>query len=337
MGKITSLFVRKITETADDRVDKKALLRSVGIEEDSPIDPAHMVTDTDYYDFLERLAAVDGNASTIPLRTGAVMGCDDYGAFGLAWKSALNLRGSYERAERYARVLTSVAAYEVEPTNKGAFINLHRSGDRRLGMRLSNEATIASIASLSRQVSTGEFKPIAVYFKHSAPKSIVDHELYFECPTYFDSDRDALLVSSKTLQTPNKQGDDSISKFFDTHLQAQLENFEDNNPLDKQVRMEISHSLSEGVPMVSDVAQRLYMSGRTLQRKLSEQGYSYQTLVDESRRQLAERLLRQSDYSLADVAFLTGFSEQSAFTRAFKRWEGQTPRSFRIKVQSKLR
>ncbi|MDY6898424.1 MAG: helix-turn-helix transcriptional regulator, partial [Cyanobacteriota bacterium] len=62
----------------------------------------------------------------------------------------------------------------------------------------------------------------------------------------------------------------------------------------------------------------------------SEQGYSFQNLVDESRRQLAEQLLQQTDYSLAEVAFMTGFSEQSAFTRAFKRWAGQTPRSFRL-------
>ena len=72
------------------------------------------------------------------------------------------------------------------------------------------------------------------------------------------------------------------------------------------------------------------MSGRTLQRRLSEQGYSFQNLVDESRRQLAEQLLQQTDYSLAEVSFMTGFSEQSAFTRAFKRWAGQTPRSFRL-------
>ncbi|MEZ5592792.1 MAG: helix-turn-helix transcriptional regulator [Gammaproteobacteria bacterium] len=93
--------------------------------------------------------------------------------------------------------------------------------------------------------------------------------------------------------------------------------------------------MSEGIPTISDVAGHFGMSGRTLQRRLANRGYSYQTLVDESRRQLAERLLQQTDYSLAEVAFMTGFSEQSAFTRAFKRWAGQTPRSFRIDSQAK--
>lgn len=330
MGQITSLFVRKVVGEVEDHLDKDALLRSLSIEPESPVDPSKMVSAAEYYAFLERIATAETNGTTLPLRAGAAMRCDDYGAFGLAWKSATNLRGSYERAERYARVLTSVSTYEVEKVDQGAFMHLHREGERRLGMRLSNEATIASIVSISQQVSTQDFKPLAVYFKHSAPQVIKDHEAYFGCSIHFDSDRDALLVSNESLQTPNQLGDETISRFFDTHLEAELSKLADPNSLEHRVRIYVSRSLSEGVPTISDVAGHFGMSGRTLQRRLSELGYSYQTLVDESRRQLAERLLRQTDYSLAEVTFMTGFSEQSAFTRAFKRWAGQTPRSYRL-------
>lgn len=330
MGEITSLFFRKVINEVDDSVDKNELLLSLGIDPNSLNDNAHMISDTVYYAFLERLASVDQNATTLPLRAGAAMCCDDYGAFGFAWKSAINLRGSFERAERYAKVLTNVSTYEVEVVAGGVYMHLHRFGDRRLGLRLSNEATLASIASISRQVSIKAFKPIGVYFKHAAPKFTGSHEEYFGCPVYFESDKDALFVSLETLDTPNKLGDKSISKFFDTHLNAELSKLEGDNSLDRRIRIQISQSLSEGVPTISYVARCVGMSGRTLQRRLSELGYSYQTLVDESRRQLAQRLLSQTDYSLAEIAFMTGFSEQSAFTRAFKRWAGQTPRSFRL-------
>ena len=335
MGHITSLFVRKVAHEVDggvdrDGVDKHALLRSVGIDPEGPVDPSHMVPDTEYYAFLERAAAVDGNATTLPLRVGAAMRCDDYGAFGLAWKSAPDLRGSYERAERYARVLTSVSTYEVERTDDGAFMHLHREGERRLGLRLSNEATLASIVSISRQASSKDFQPIAVHFKHPAPESVADHEAFFGCTMHFASDRDALRVSNETLETPNKLGDESISRFFDTHLEADLSKLDDDGSFDRRVQIQISKALSEGVPAISDVAKHFGMSGRTLQRRLSDRGVSYQALVDEARRRLAERLLKQTDYSLAEVAFMTGFSEQSSFTRAFKRWAGQTPRSYRL-------
>ena len=334
MGQITSLFVHKVIRQVDDSLDKGALLSSVGVDPDGAVDPSVMVTDADYYALLETIAQSDPNANDLPLRVGASMRCDDYGAFGLAWKSALNLRGSYERAERYARVLTSVSSYRVTDAEEGVYMHLHREGERRLGLRLSNEATIASIAAISEEVSTGGFQAQAIYFSHSPPHSAIDHERHFGCPVNFGADMDALLVSSAVLQRPNRLGDRSISRFFDTHLEEELSKYDDSASLERRVRIQVSQALSQGVPRISDVAGRLGLSGRTLQRRLSDQGYSFQALVDESRRELARRLLKETEYPLAEVAFLTGFSEQSAFNRAFKRWAGQTPRSFRIQVSS---
>ncbi|MEM8932305.1 MAG: AraC family transcriptional regulator ligand-binding domain-containing protein [Acidobacteriota bacterium] len=330
MSRITSLFVRKVLAQVHESLDGAALARSVGIELDAPTDPSSMVDAGEYYDLLERIAADDPEATTLPLRVGESMRCDEYGAFGLAWKSATDLRGSFERAERYARVLTNVATYTVETTDAGSFMHLHRDGERRLGLRLSNENTIAAILSISRQVSTRDVQPIGVYFKHPAPSSISGHEAYFGCPVHFATDRDALCFTPEALRVPNHLGDASISRFFDTHLDAELAKLDDATSLERRVQIRISRSLSEGVPTMSDVARHVGMSARTLQRRLSERGRSFQSLVDEARPQLAERLLRETDYSLAEVAFMTGFAEQSSFTRAFKRWAGRTPRSYRL-------
>lgn len=333
MGQITSLFVHKVIRQVDDGLDKRALLASVGLDPDAPVDAKIMVADSDYYDLLDRIARADPQAIDLPLRVGATMRTDEYGAFGLAWKSALNLRGSFDRAERYARVLTSVAFYEVRDAEEGVYFHLHRDGERRLGLRLSNEATIASATAISKEVSTAEFQPLAVYFKHRAPGSTIAHERHFGCPVHFGTDKDALLVSSEMTTVPNRLGDPAISQFFDAHLEEELSKLGDDASLERRVRIQVSQSLSQGVPTISGIAGYFGMSARTLQRRLSERGYSFQTLVDESRRELAERLLRETEYPLAEVAFLTGFSEQSAFNRAFKRWAGQTPRSFRIGVQ----
>lgn len=332
MGQVTSLFVHKVIRQAHPSIDRRPLLEAVGVDPDAPVDPAKMVSDSDYYSFFEALARSDPDAITLPLRTGASMRCDDYGAFGLAFKSALDLRGSYARAERYARVLGSVATYEVEPTNEGGLMHLHRAGERRLGLRLSNEATIASIAAISEEVTAEPFQALAVYFKHSAPANSSEHESHFGCPVHFDTDKDALLLAPETLQQINKLGDTSISKFFEAHLEAQLKTYADDTSLDRRVRIQVSQSLSEGVPKIGVIAERLGMSERTLQRRLSDRGFSYQSLVDAARRELAERLLAETSYALAEVAFLTGFSEQSAFNRAFKRWAGETPRSYRLKA-----
>lgn len=335
MGQITSLFVHKVIRQADDEQDKRVLLESVGVDPDAPVDPKIMVADTDYYAFFERVARGHPEGIELPLRVGASMRCADYGAFGLAWKSALNLRGSYQRAERYARVLTNVSTYEVQEETDGVYMQLHRDGDRsNAGLRLSNETTIASIAAISQEVMTEKFRAEAVYFKHDAPKTVINHERHFGCPVYFETDMDALLVSQKMLRSPNRLGDPGIVNFFDTHLDKAISGFEDGASLERRVRNQIAQLLSQGVPKLADVAACFAMSGRTLQRRLSDRGYSFTSLVDESRRELAERLLRETSYPLAEVAYLTGFSDQSAFNRAFKRWAGQTPRSYRLNAHS---
>ena len=100
MGAVTSLFVRKVVETAGDAVDQDALLLSVGLNPEDETDVVQSVSDRAYYDLLERIADLIGDATDFPLRVGATMNCDDYGAFGLAWKTAPTLRDSFARAER---------------------------------------------------------------------------------------------------------------------------------------------------------------------------------------------------------------------------------------------
>lgn len=274
MGQITSLFVHKVIRQVDETLDKRALLESVGVDPDSPVNPRIMVADTDYYALLEAIARSDPNAIDLPLRVGATMRCEEYGAFGLAWKSALNLRGSCERAERYARMLTSVAMYQVRDAEDGIYMQLHRDGERMLGLRLSNEATIASIAAISQEVSTAEFRPLEIYFRHKAPRSTAAHERHFGCPVRFGAEMDALLVSTAQMLRPNRLGDRSISRFFDTHLDEELSKYDDNASLERRVRMQISQSLSQGIPTVSSIANYFDISGRTLQRRLSDRGYS---------------------------------------------------------------
>ena len=95
----------------------------------------------------------------------------------------------------------------------------------------------------------------------------------------------------------------------------------DEDTIEMRTRKAIARSLSDGVPKMSDVAKGLGMSARSFHRRLSEHGLTFQTVTEDTRRSLAEELLKDGRHSLSDVAFLTGFSEQSSFTRAFKRSE----------------
>lgn len=328
MPYVTSLFARKMVAAAGSAIDPQAMLARAGIEHDAPWDPKHLIPAVAYYEMLEEMAdRVD--VTELPVHVGASMKCDDYGALGLAWKAAPTLLGSCARIERYARLWTGVVTYELRDDPRGALFILHRAGKRRLGLRLSNEATLASAVSLAREVCPVPFSPVEVFSQHAGPTSKAFHEEWFGCPVTFDADIDAVLISRESLKRPNKLGDEGISRYLTIHLDAELADFQDTAPLVAQAKDAIAQALNEGRPRMADIAKGLGMSARSFHRRLSEHGLNFQTLTEETRRELAEGLLRDAQYSLADIAFLTGFTEQSSFTRAFKRWFGKTPASYR--------
>lgn len=329
MGYVTSLFARKMAAAAGDAIDHRGLLASVGLDPDADIDPGVMLVDTVYYDLLEKIAE-QTDVTAVPLSAARLLSPDDYGALGLAWKAAPTLMGSFARIERYARLWTSVVEYELRPANNGTLLILHRSGPRRLGMRLSNEATLASAVSISRQVCPVPFAPLEVHFQHDAPKTRAHHEAYFGCPVTFGSDLDALLISQQALAQPNILGDEGITRFLLSHLDQELEGIGDEETLEGQAKDAVARSLSEGMPKMADVARGLGMSARSFHRRLAEHGLSFQTLAETTRREISMGMLREDRHSLSEIAFLAGFSEQSAFTRAFKRWTGRTPAQFRM-------
>jgi AraC-like DNA-binding protein len=330
MSQITSLYVYKVVGQASPGVETRDLVEGLGLKPDGPIDPSQMVSSADYYDFFAALADRDPDGLILPLRIGAAMRSDEYGAFGLAWKSAPSLRGSYKRSERYGHVLGSAETYSLEETADGLFFNLEKAGDGRTGMLLSNEASMSAVDKISNEVTTADFKPLAVYFKHPPRGDVKAYEKHFGCAVHFQTGRDALLLDERMIDAPNKLGDETIAKFFDQHLEQELAALSRDQDLEQQVRLAVANVLSEGIPTLSFIASELGMGSRTLQRRLSDHGHSFQHVVDMARKDLAQRLLRETEYSLAEVAFLTGFSEQSGFTRAFKRWAGQTPRSYRV-------
>lgn len=332
MSQITSLYVHKVLGEVAAGVRTADLLQRLGMSLNAPVDPKHLISSDDYYEFFAAVSLRDPEGLSLPLRIGATMRSDEYGAFGLAWKSAPNLRGSYLRSERYGRVLGSAEAYTLEQTNDGWFFNLEKVGDGRLGQQLSNEASLSAVDVISKEVSSAAFEPLAVFFKHSPRGDVTVYQDHFGCRVYFDSGRDALLIKEESIDAPNKLGDETIASFFDQHLEQEIANLAVNQTLEQDVRRVVTTLLSEGVPTLSLIAAELGIGTRTLQRRLSDDGLSFQVLVDRARKDLARRLLRETSYSLAEIAFLTGFAEQSGFSRAFKRWSGQTPRSYRLNV-----
>ncbi len=336
MGHVSSIFLEKLHRLLppDSAGRRGGALEAVGDREGGRRAGPTLVPDATFFDLLERIAAEDAGGRSIAIALGASMRCDDYGAFGLAFKSATDLLNSFERVARFGRVVTSVANYTVLPGRGTAFMAVRKGRDRRLGERMTTELAVAAGTAISREVCKTPFDPVAVHFSHERPAGIRAYEEHFRCPIHFESDRDGLEISEAMLHAGNRLGDAAISEFLDSHLERELAAFPEDRALEPIVRAEIERSLSDGFPVLGEVARRLGMSARTLQRRMADEGIVFRDVAERTRLGLAKRLLCETDFALAEVAFLTGYSEQSTFSRAFKRWSGHTPAAWRDAARS---
>ena len=327
MSLMSSIFIRGMID-ASGRDDRQALLArpGLGIESDSP-----GVRDPDaFWDVVETI--MDDGDDDLQFRYARSLDIDQVGAMGLAFKTATNLRGCLDRTARDTAPLGDNVRHEMRLDDRGgaSFVLAGRPA-HRAGVRVGNEAALAALLHFCRQVTPDDTTPTptSVSFAHRAPSSLDRHRDFFGCSLSFGADVDALHLDASFLDTPTRLGDEALSEYLLDRLDDELRTALAERSIDARVRHVVANGLADGVPPMRLVARRLAMSERTLHRRLGDEGLRYQDIVVEVRRTVATAMLTTTDRSLVDIAFLTGFSDQSAFQRAFKRWTGSTPLAVR--------
>jgi AraC-like DNA-binding protein len=195
---------------------------------------------------------------------------------------------------------------------------------------LNSELSIylAAFATLTGQPVV----PQAVRLTYSRPADVREHERAFGTAALeFDAPLTQVAFDAATLARPVLHANPALFPIFEQHATALLAQLPTHQPpsLVERVRGEIVRLLKGEAPTLAAVADCLHLGVRTLQLKLKETGHTYQQLLDNVRRDLAQSHLREPHLSTTDIAFLLGYSEPSVFVRSFKKWTGQTPGAFR--------
>jgi AraC-like DNA-binding protein len=145
----------------------------------------------------------------------------------------------------------------------------------------------------------------------------------------FDAELNGFSFDLAVLERPVKGGDPALYAFLEEHAEQALASRPNTNDLVERLRAQIREALKQGEPNIERLATRMSVSGRTLQRRLSDLGTSFQAVLDDVRFDLARAYLREARLDITQVAYLLGYSELRAFDRAFKRWANVTPREWR--------
>jgi len=193
------------------------------------------------------------------------------------------------------------------------------------------DMVLSWILSVGRQGTDGQIAPLRLELTRS-PKSRELFEKHFGCRVRFKADRNALLFRSSDLERPFVTHNEELLTVIGTHLDSELKARNATVTVADHVKQSLRRLLAGKRPTLQDVAQELGLSARTLQRRLTDGGITFQQLVEETRRELAHHYLKQPSVELNETAFLLGFEDANSFFRAFQLWEGTSPTAWRTRV-----
>lgn len=262
-----------------------------------------------------------------------------YGPLGLFIMSSHNLVEAGDRALRYSRLTSDAVTLRNEfrgeltefiyavPPGTGENNQPAIAGE-------ALEAFVATAVALIRQLVGDSLTPVAVYFSHdkSGPDVIERYRQFFDAPVYFNATDTKLVYARAQLEQACISPNPAVARALDTCLQDSLQEFE-GSQLARAVRRCLREQLAGGKVSQQKVAEALGFSQRGLQRRLNKDNLSYSTLLEETRRDMALNYLDQKKLSLSEITFLLGFSDQSNFSSAFRRWTGQSPQQYRSRDQ----
>jgi AraC-like DNA-binding protein len=312
-------------------VDTETLLRSVGIERKRLEDPDARLPNREAGALWAKAYELSGDpvlslhvAEAVPL--GAYKVIDYMGA------NARTVGEAFRYSARYFPLINTAVRVTIDESGDPVTFDVAGESGPAGVTRPYAEYCLAAFVLHVRAGTGVGFKPRRVSFTHRAPPDVREHERVFGCPVRFEAEHNRLRIDRAAWEAPTSGAHPGVLRVLSEHADLLLERLPRGPDLIERTRRAIAGRLRGGDPSLEGVAHELAMSERSLQRHLREHGYTFNALADEVREATARLYLQQPDIALAEIAYLLGFADQSAFNRAFKRWTGCTPKRARLDV-----
>jgi AraC-like DNA-binding protein len=243
--------------------------------------------------------------------------------------SSRHLEEGLQRALQYQRLLHDQSQSTLE-RSATEVTYVHQIGDGSFrAPRHAIEFGFAQAVLLVRRALGTFATPVRVHFQHTAPTDLGRHRSFFGSHVVFGAPRDELAFDRALCSQPLLTRDDALGELIQAHARGLLERLPNEVTWTSRVRRAIAEQLPQCLPNVDAVSARLSLAKRTLQRRLADEGTHFEAILDALRQDLAERYLAEQRFSVQETAFMLGYSDLSAFYRAFSRWHGVSPAEFR--------
>jgi AraC-like DNA-binding protein len=279
---------------------------------------------------IQKLWALAGEASADPLfgfRVGALTRPGTFHALGLGIVASTSVIAALRRIERYSSVVSTNGRFHLR--DRDGLVSLESEPHELAVMPTTHcvDAMVVAVCRMLEQCAGPSAVPERVVFMRPRSAPPEAYRDLLKCEVQFDGPRIALQFDAAMAARPVLSGNTELAAEADKLSERYLAGLA-QDPTVARVRSLLLRAIPSGQIDQDEIARSLNQSASTLQRRLRRAGTRYQDVLDATRRELAFAYLEQGEYGLADIAFLLGFTDQANFTRAFRRWTGETPRTF---------
>jgi AraC-like DNA-binding protein len=327
-------FILNIADfAANQGVDREDLIQLSGQTEEELAQDSSIVTDETYNNIIEYAIAVTKDPH-LGLHMGEQLTLSAAGLIGQITQTCSTVKEALEYCCYFANLGCSALPMQLEPVGPHYKISL---GFNPLWPEKSPQAfrhtvlgtlvfTLQEFCALHKQRT----HPLAIHLPWEPPTDLREYQRIFVAPIHFKTDEIAMVLHQNQVERKLLTADYNLLRLLVTHAEEKSKQLQKNQyPFVQKVRHLVLQLANPAFPTIEQIAAQLNLSIRSLQRRMKAESYSYGQLTEELRKEFALAYLKRADLSISDVAYLLGYTENSTFSRAFKRWQGVSPQVWR--------
>ncbi|HEY6365093.1 MAG TPA: AraC family transcriptional regulator ligand-binding domain-containing protein [Candidatus Binatia bacterium] len=313
--------------------DPDPILRKFGIDRSAFSEPEGFIPSSIFAGVLEEAAQVTAD-DCFGLHLGENYNPRNIGPLVYVVLNSPTIRAGIENFERYLHVYNEGAKWFFTSEGNRGYICYLLTDPGIKSLRHSNEHEMTIAFKTLRMMVGSQWAPKEVQFAHEAPEQRSEYLRIFHAPVSFGCKTNAIVTDLHFVEREVPAADQRLYQILKRYLDHVLGEMPREDSLLASVRRATGETMRDGDLKLARVAKQMAMSSRTLQRQLKERGVDFKHLAEDTRRRFAMNYLKDRKNTLTEVAFLLGYSELSAFNRAFKRWTGSTPLDYRRSVRT---
>ncbi len=324
---VLGTWTRAVVRALDARgVDGRAAAARAGIDVEALDDPdcRHPIAATTR---LWRLAVETTHDPCFGLWASRFVTHTTFHALGFAVFASRTLRDAFERFVRYGHLVSDAAEIQLRHVGGSEHFRLVLPEGQGRPTDEAIDAILSLVARTARMLSDGRVTPVALQLERPEPVPSEPFAKVFRAPVRFGQRENVIEFAARDFDERLPAGNAELARYNDevvAHYLARIERAR----VCSRLRCWLVDQLPAGEPTEEAAARALGMSRRNLQRRLQEEHTTYRQALNDTRQQMARAHLEEGRASVTEIAFLLGFADTSSFSRAFKRWTGQSPRVY---------